>query len=432
MGKYVTKPFRPVGIIERSALSNNTGFYASFLIIAAFILSPFIALAIHDSQNSQGQAWVSITIGLYMAAAMLIISGFLNYNTKIYLSVMLMILACGCMGIVTGTPGENPPAKASAWTTIIFIAVVAIFVLVFLQGFSPENILRDYSIIGNYISKIDQILDHPQYVINLKSDNIPKRTDKALKDRREELYKIMHEISNNPTLEYRKPKNKKHDEIMTLLNDTDKELLGYPGAKKGNTHLDSLVKILGHNDYDGYNINYGADRNFFCGKPSGGGKAGGKTKKGKGATKLAKALAKKGSGCFLAGAMVSTPTGLMAIEQIKEGDMVYGYNTEGLVERSVRKTYRHKFDDNLLNIRHSSGVLPVTEGHNILVSQPGDETPKYIHASKLNVGDILFTGEGEESIISNIENGGRSDFVYNIDVDEVHNFTVEDIRVYSI
>ena len=130
-------------------------------------------------------------------------------------------------------------------------------------------------------------------------------------------------------------------------------------------------------------------------------------------------------GCFPAGSMVTTPVGLVPIEQIKEGDIVYGFNEE-LLEKPVSKTFKHIGSyDNILKIDHSTGSLVVTGNHNILTNG------KYVQADDLQVGDSIVTGEGQESVITDINQSPNQSIVYNIDVEDVHNYVVSDIRVHS-
>jgi hypothetical protein len=55
----------------------------------------------------------------------------------------------------------------------------------------------------------------------------------------------------------------------------------------------------------------------------------------------------------------------------------------------------------------------------------------YVQAGSLSIGDVVFTKNGESSVITKISSCPDIDIVYNIDVENVHNYIVENVRVHS-
>lgn len=158
-----------------------------------------------------------------------------------------------------------------------------------------------------------------------------------------------------------------------------------------------------------------------------------------------------GGSCFPAGTQINTPNGYVNIEDINVGDQVYAYDISSIepgefnlpgriVVSTVTETHIHEFGESdyespLLVIKHSKGELKVTGNHYILTpkrkSKDPEADPKFVRADELQVGDVLFTEFGEESIIEAIEAGDEYDFVYNFEVEGVHTYVANGIRVHN-
>ncbi len=126
--------------------------------------------------------------------------------------------------------------------------------------------------------------------------------------------------------------------------------------------------------------------------------------------------------CFVKGTMIATLGGEMPIESITVGDYVLSFNeTTGVIEpNKVLKTFSHLPQEYLL----INNALGVTGNHIIYVN--GWLLP----AKDIKLGDILTTLEGYEQVTS-IELITQSLDVYNIEVENNHNFYAEGILVHN-
>lgn len=147
-----------------------------------------------------------------------------------------------------------------------------------------------------------------------------------------------------------------------------------------------------------------------------------------------------GSACFSSGTIVSTPDGGKEIQNIIIGDSVYGFDsvTGTIVVSVVTEIMKHSWDEMsadspLILITHSKGQLTLTTNHpvykNGAVSKEGFQD--FENAGILKVGDMLTTESGEEVAITGISEGPKYDYVYNIEVDKVHTYIAENVRVHN-
>ena len=148
--------------------------------------------------------------------------------------------------------------------------------------------------------------------------------------------------------------------------------------------------------------------------------------------------------CFLAGTMISTPNGLIPIEDIKEGDVVYGYDATDynyssiIVPSVVSKKLVHTWEETrgscpLLVIKHEHGVLNVTVNHEILTSSKQNPLSDkgFARADELEVGDTIYTTNGVAVKIQDITKGTPYELVYNFEVEDVHTYIADGIRVHN-
>lgn len=147
-----------------------------------------------------------------------------------------------------------------------------------------------------------------------------------------------------------------------------------------------------------------------------------------------------GGGCFPAGTLISTPSGKKEIQDMKVGDKIYGFNVETgeVVTSFVTETIKHSWDDvgkksPLIVVEHDKGRMVLTTNHPVFKkgSISAEGYKDFEDAGKLIVGDILTTESGEEVKIINIEKGPEYDFVYNLEVDGVHTYNANSIRVHN-
>jgi len=136
-----------------------------------------------------------------------------------------------------------------------------------------------------------------------------------------------------------------------------------------------------------------------------------------------KALAK--FGCFAAGTLVATSTGLVPIEAVEPGTVVQGRNdSSGEVEwRTV--TANHARPDvptlaiGIEDEREGSWQLTTTAEHPIYVAGVG-----YVPAARLEPGQWLAAESGALSRVVSVAATGAAETVYNLTVDGTENYFV--------
>jgi hypothetical protein len=150
------------------------------------------------------------------------------------------------------------------------------------------------------------------------------------------------------------------------------------------------------------------------------------------------------STCFPIGTPISTPNGIVAIESLNVGDLVYGFDigetanySADLVAKPVTQVFKHSWSEadkfsKLIIISHTRGTLNVTGNHEILTSsQPGTTYLGFVRAEYLKIGDIIYDEQGQPSKILEISPGEPYDYVYNFEVADVHTYVAGGIRVHN-
>ena len=132
--------------------------------------------------------------------------------------------------------------------------------------------------------------------------------------------------------------------------------------------------------------------------------------------------------CFIAGTMVLTATGLVAIEKIKAGDVVISTDPDTLetAEKPVLETYVRQVDT-LVHLTINGEEIVTTDNHPFYVQGRG-----FIEADKLLVGDKLISVNGEDLVIEEffIEETAEPVDVYNFQVEDYHTYFVGDCAVW--
>ena len=128
--------------------------------------------------------------------------------------------------------------------------------------------------------------------------------------------------------------------------------------------------------------------------------------------------------CFVAGTKVLTEEGLINIEEIKIGTKVYSMNEEtGEIElKLVKNTFKNLVDKNMCKVYINGEVIESTSGHTYYEVNKG-----WIKASELEKGDTLLKKDGNKIIVDEleiIEFNGNLNTVYNIEVEDNHNYFV--------
>jgi len=133
---------------------------------------------------------------------------------------------------------------------------------------------------------------------------------------------------------------------------------------------------------------------------------------------------------FLAGTLVKTPSGYTEIEQLKVGDKVICYDFKGqCVTRSITHVQQEEV----------SAYAQITVGNDNIYAAldhkfyiPHDNT--WVEARKIKPGNILLKHCTEYISVSDVQSIEASAVVYDITVDEYHNFFIshEDICVHNV
>ncbi|MBD5089477.1 MAG: hypothetical protein HDT30_11845 [Clostridiales bacterium] len=128
--------------------------------------------------------------------------------------------------------------------------------------------------------------------------------------------------------------------------------------------------------------------------------------------------------CFLAGTLVATKTGKKAIEKIEEGEEVW-CEEEDIGEQKLKKVLKRieKTNDILYHVYIRNQEIHTTEDHAIWLEGEGWKKAEDVH-----VGDIVRCRTGEPEKITNIwmEKMPEQVKVYNLSVEECHNYYVSE------
>ena len=136
-----------------------------------------------------------------------------------------------------------------------------------------------------------------------------------------------------------------------------------------------------------------------------------------------------GNGCFIAGTLVTTRSGLKPIEEIVIGDYVLSINEETgensykkITDTLVRSTQE------ICTIELETGKIKSTTGHLFMVKDKWWKA-----ALELEIGDVLITLEGKEQVVKSIkvEEKGYPVTTYNLTVEDNHTFFVSDEGVLT-
>lgn len=147
-----------------------------------------------------------------------------------------------------------------------------------------------------------------------------------------------------------------------------------------------------------------------------------------------------GGGCFPEGTSISTPNGNINIEDIRPGMLVYGFdhNSEDIKIAKVNNVNSHTWKEvgersPLIKITHETGQIVLTANHWVFVDERGKygEDLKYTEAGELKLGDNITDFSGKRNRILKIENLGEYEKVYNFEVEDVHNYIANNIKVHN-
>lgn len=132
--------------------------------------------------------------------------------------------------------------------------------------------------------------------------------------------------------------------------------------------------------------------------------------------------------CFVAGTLVLTVNGLVAIEEIKQGDMVYAANADTLKisPRRVLETFVRE-TSHLVHLTVNGETIVSTFDHPYYVKGKG-----FVNAADLWVGAELVDKSGNTVLVENLyreDLDNKTTTVYNFKVEDDHTYFVSDFEI---
>lgn len=131
--------------------------------------------------------------------------------------------------------------------------------------------------------------------------------------------------------------------------------------------------------------------------------------------------------CFVAGTMILTASGLVAIENIKAGDKVVSTDPETFetAEKTVLETYIRE-DSKLIHLMINGEEIITTETHPFYVNNCG-----FVNAGELAIGDELLNSNCNVLLVENhsVELTYEPTTVYNFQVEDYHTYHVSGFGV---
>ncbi len=130
--------------------------------------------------------------------------------------------------------------------------------------------------------------------------------------------------------------------------------------------------------------------------------------------------------CFVSGTKIWTPKGLLSIEEIKPGNVVYSFdfNKNNVVEAVVNKTVSSNVDFIYILTLHNGKEIKTTSEHPFYVVDYGWKTVR-----ELSKDDVLTSSTQDTFIISEIKIVRESMKVYNFEVGATHNYFVTEFYI---
>ena len=133
-----------------------------------------------------------------------------------------------------------------------------------------------------------------------------------------------------------------------------------------------------------------------------------------------------GGGCFPAGTVVHTPTGLVPIEDIKPNQSILAFDSDcRVVETTVAKTFKHE-NNKLINVHYWGDYVTTTLNHWFYI----DDTKAFQYAGKLLKDNPLRDINGAIRPVERLELCNRTETVYNLTVETYHTFIVGEHGIF--
>ncbi len=133
-------------------------------------------------------------------------------------------------------------------------------------------------------------------------------------------------------------------------------------------------------------------------------------------------------GCFLAGTRIETGNGTVAIEQIRPGDEVLGFENGSIVRAKVSDVYSLE-RDHYYSVETAEGIVYATAEHPFYIGNG-----RFAEIGTLSIGsDIYVLKDGAliKNAITKIEKIDKATTVYNLQVDSVHTFFANGFAVHN-
>lgn len=129
--------------------------------------------------------------------------------------------------------------------------------------------------------------------------------------------------------------------------------------------------------------------------------------------------------CFVKGTLIYSKDGLIEIDRIRSGDLVYSYNLEHQqVELNKVTNILQRETEGIYNLMVAGELIQVTAEHPFFVEGKG-----WMKVSELQPGNKLKTSTQGSEIIESIKKISGKVTVYNIEVDGNHNYFVTDKKI---
>jgi hypothetical protein len=227
-----------------------------------------MAINYGQAQNFINRGAVVAAIGIYLSGTALYFSSFLAHWARYLLSMALIFLAGICMIIVSTSPEASDIAHTGAWASLIFLGVILLFIFIFGYGYDSSSALLEDAIVGNYIMKIDSLINHKDYKKHREPDdagnkNISDNIHQNILTNRQKLQTYLWKSKKD----HRDKGTSDYEGLNKVFDTVDKEILGVPGQKKD--HVKGDLKVLVNNikadSIIDYTRDFSSDRLRYCG-----------------------------------------------------------------------------------------------------------------------------------------------------------------------
>ena len=153
--------------------------------------------------------------------------------------------------------------------------------------------------------------------------------------------------------------------------------------------------------------------------------------------------------CFVAGTMISTPNGLVPIEELTIDDEVNTFiHAEGeLTSNKIKTLVSHAEvistqgpvatasalheKDSIFEVRTENNIVFVTGNHPFVVYDKDSEGPVWENIKDIKVGEEVYVEDGSREEIIYKEKTDRDEKTYNLEVSEIHTYVANGFRVHN-